>query len=156
MDDTKMIGTAVGHFYNDLGEWPIWLDGRFGLPGRSDVKMNFLRTLRNGQTLPGDPNVYLQTGWVNSSLEDQLITDSRAYPTSGERAWRGPYIEQLRKDPWGVDYLVDVNGLWPEYEAGTTTAFVVSSGPNRTLETPLGVQSLALSPGGDDIVFRLK
>lgn len=155
--DVTMISAAIGNFYNDLGEWPIWVDGRFWLLGHDTTKINFLRTFRNGQTLPNDPNFYLsQPGWLSGSLEDHLILNNRGYPTSGEMAWRGPYIDPLRKDPWGVDYLVDVNGLWPEYETGATTAFVISTGPNRTIETPLGQQSLVLTAGGDDVVFRLK
>ena len=72
------------------------------------------------------------------STDDFLTND-----TFSVRNWRGPYLAETPSDPWGSAYLVNVNGFFN----GKERVWVISAGPNRTLET--GAKSTTL--GGDDI-----
>jgi prepilin-type N-terminal cleavage/methylation domain-containing protein len=163
IEDNEMIGDGMGEFYNDLGEWPIWRNGSNITP--TGLRYSVLRG-------PGaDPAIGVGTGWPALTgvtvdlLENHLGVNTpgnnsaNAYPTgNGERAWRGPYIERFRPDPWGNRYLVNVEWLW--YGTVLTNrfrpVFVVSAGPNETIETAYSQTGPALTVGGDDLIFRIK
>ncbi|MFH0803861.1 MAG: hypothetical protein V1877_01965, partial [Candidatus Tagabacteria bacterium] len=91
--------------------------------------------------------------------------------------FRGPYLSNslipgmtgaattfLSKDPWGNKYFVNIKYLQPEHLAHGTpnreVVFVISAGPNETLETDFSQDLLTGGPsagkfavGGDDIVY---
>jgi len=155
--DVKMIGSAIGAFNKDMREWPIWAAGAATTAG--DVKHALLSSA--GGDEPGDTLEFLVAGAVlgtTDTLEDQLITNVPAYPTTGKRKWMGPYLEKMSEDPWGNKYYVTVFGLQPaNLTPGSEKAvFVVSAGPNEELETDLNVSVTAFSAGGDDITYRIQ
>jgi prepilin-type N-terminal cleavage/methylation domain-containing protein len=163
IEDGEMISLAIGEFQNELGEWPIWRNGSNITP--TGLRYSVLRG-------PGtDPAMGAGMGWpaltgVTVDLLENHIqfntpgsSGANAYPTgNGERAWRGPYMERFRPDPWGNRYLANVEWLW----YGTVLAnrfrpvFVISAGPNETIETAYSQTGPGLTVGGDDLVFRIK
>jgi type II secretory pathway pseudopilin PulG len=160
--DVKNIGSAVGDFFNDLGDWPIWANGQDRRAAATKISL-----------LTGPGNLPTQTGAPGAgnidTLENQLLlnapngdgTATNRYPNPadnpGERnAWRGPYIEQVRSDPWGNAYLVSVRYLWPENISNNIPVIVLSAGPDGNVDTDFEQPGLNLTIGGDDIVFRIK
>lgn len=114
---------------------------------------------------------------VENTIGDQI---SNRYKTRGNylgdpsRGWSGPYVSQLPKtDPWGNKYIVNIREAHVRHlsdpafasihqtfqsEGGLikTAIFVISAGPNRTLETSSEQSADGFRPLGDDIVFRIK
>jgi len=93
------------------------------------------------------------TGWVGPSmgnLKAAMNENSLLLTTSGASAWNGPYTGFVGEDPWGSKYLVTARAL----RAGSNlTGFVLSAGPNRTVETQLNQnRGTTFTVGGDDIV----
>jgi general secretion pathway protein G len=165
--DCQRIAAAMGLFYSDVGEWPIWKDGtNFGEPNDAKAK------LLDGSA--GDVPTFTGTGWtsvwINSTFVDSLTGQlghnvpssdaSKAYPTTGKRAWRGPYLAEgyltMKPDPWGVRYLVNVEFLWPQNINGSKPVFVISGGPDKEIDTAYDQTGPDLTVSDDDIAFRIK
>lgn len=153
--DTELIGAAIGQFYNDTGFMPV-SSNYGGATTRNDV-----------ETLEGPSSATSPVGesafdWFvedEDSLEDQLITNNANYPTVGSNRWKGPYLSQLRPDPWGNRYIVNVKWIQPDNMDTQNTCFVLSAGPNGIIETRFDGLLLGKpleGPGGDDIVCRIK
>jgi hypothetical protein len=83
-------------------------------------------------------------------LQNNLLSDGTRYPTTGEFAWRGPYLLENPEDPWGNRFISNVKWLQPG--ATPHAVWVLSAGPNRIIETTFSQATLA----GDDIGFRVK
>jgi len=65
-----------------------------------------------------------QEVWNLNSSQAGLVS-----ATSGFANWQGPYIQSVRKDPWGSDYFFD-----PDYQipkGGPKFPVVGSFGPNK-------------------------
>jgi hypothetical protein len=74
-------------------------------------------------------------------------------PTNGKTAWKGAYLE-LASDPWGTRYYLTAANLRPD---SANAAFVLSAGPNQTLDTPMNQpRGASVSIGGDDIMTRIR
>jgi prepilin-type N-terminal cleavage/methylation domain-containing protein len=99
---------------------------------------------------------------TRDTLENHLIlntpggTVGKAYVVTGKLAWQGPYLPSVQPDPWGNAYLVNIGNGDPA--AVTKKAvFVISAGPNGTLETNADAALTAIvTPVGDDIVARIQ
>ena len=156
--DTRNLGAAIGKFYGDTGNWPIWVastdmtaDG-----GRYEL-------LDTTEGEEADQNTGI-TGWdatgagVADTFDAQLINNTPAYSTSGRRAWKGPYLghESATADPWGTKYYANVEFLQPANVSGAKPVFVLSAGPNKLIETAFSQTGPGLAVGGDDITFRVK
>lgn len=154
-EDVKILGTAIGDFYMDMGEWPVWANGT--AIGASDTKFRVLKGTGNDPNF-GASGFPTLDGASADNLADQLMLNAPAYTTSGRNAWKGPYIEQFREDPWGNKYLVNAEWLWPGSggEMGNKPVFVLSAGPNKLVETAYNQTGPGMIVGGDDIVFRIK
>jgi len=177
-EDVKMIGTSIGNFYNDLGEWPVWRDGT-AMTGTgttatawSVLKFGAINTATgavtsadatvgaSGWTVTGlDQTSGAQHLWINDPAGTGL--PATAYPNNVtdptlKYAWRGPYIEQFRADPWGNNYLCNVIQVWPGSEQGNGVCYVLCAGPDKILQTTYAQPGPAMAVAGDDIVFRIK
>ena len=97
------------------------------------------------------------SGWLitsTGSIDAFLNANNLGLPTTargGRITYRGPYVDLITADPWGNQYLVNADNL----RRGETTnvGYVISAGPNGTLETALDQSSLSI--GGDDIVAQV-
>ena len=152
--DVELIGAATGAFYNDLGDWPVWQVGTARQSGNAKAALLYGPGALPGQSGP-------PSGDTADTLVNQLGINTPAYPTNvGDPtlpyAWRGPYLEQFRADPWGQAYLVNVKFIWPGEEQGNKPVFVLSSGPNRLMDTDFEQAGPTMVIGEDDIVYRIK
>lgn len=153
--DVKVVGSALGQFYRDVGKGPIGTAGDVDIlysPGNAP-------TVSTTPAWPSDPSASVDSA---EAMADHLISNAAGYdssPPSGVRPaqgvfWQGPYMSEVRADPWGNMYVAWVHG----FATGADQAvYVVSAGPDGTLETaPAQSQTGELSIGGDDIAFRVR
>jgi len=176
--DTKMIGIAIHSFMQSTGFVPAYKLG--SLRGPTDPVFLILET--QGE----EPGVDETLLWPDKAedrdrLENHLLTNLPSgtgprYPRVGEiswsrtKGWDGPYLASLpSSDPWGNRYFVTVQFLTAQgvntaledesIELGNgqrAAAFVISSGPNRQIETKFGQPTDSFTRGGDDIVYRIQ
>ena len=71
--------------------------------------------------------------------------DEECYDVS---MYKGPYLPGVEADPWGNQYVLGASN----FNVANGPVYVLSAGPNGTLDTPMS--SIAL--GGDDIGLRIK
>ena len=151
--DTKALGEALLAFNKDTARFPIFQSGTATTP--SDSVYVVLRTAE------GDTPAANDATWLSATADtftNQLEKNApggagTAYPTTGDFAWRGPYMGPIRMDPWGNRYLSNANKLLPN---ASNAVWVLSAGPNETVETTFSQGRAAPTVGGDDIAYRIK
>ena len=151
--DARAITTSLLAHKRDTARFPIY----------SSIA-NANTDTEAGVVLVGDGTILADAGgvdWTLSGLttiglDDYLNTNQLTLPTSargGRVAYRGPYLN-VASDPWNNAYLVTAHAL---KNSRSDHAFVISAGPNSTLETdrtqPI---SGSVTVGGDDIVSRIQ
>jgi prepilin-type N-terminal cleavage/methylation domain-containing protein len=149
-NDARAIGEAILNFHKDLAKWPVYAASPL-TPANAT-----LRRLNSAGNVPGTSGATAE--WVDASNSDDLddhlaknnLPDASQYPSTGEFAWRGPYLAEAPADPWGNRFIVNVRWLQPG--ASPNVVWVLSAGPNTVIETTFAQPSLA----GDDIGFRLR
>ena len=149
--DVKAIGAAISAFNKDMRTWPIWASGT--ATKATDDKYDVLYSEAGDDAAVASGKTF-DTSTNGDSLEDQLLTNDPGYPTSGKRKWRGPYLESINGDPWGNKYYVNVKYLQPGQSG--YAVFVLSAGPNGTIDTDAEQTVTGFTAGGDDIVYRIK
>lgn len=113
--DLRTIQLAIELLANDTNKWP----------GPNDLR-------EVGKKEKAEVEV-----WDLNSGQAGLVTTNGAFPN-----WKGPYLQSVPKDPWGMDYFFD-----PDYFIGGKEYVVVGSfGPNKV------GQNLYDS---DDIILKL-
>ncbi len=164
-NETQVIAAAMASFYKDLGRWPTW-------DGSQANYADYLYVLY-GPTTANDMNTggyytYWSKGgtWGSTRgdyFDNQLMRnnpgEAGAYQTTGELRWNGPYLTDLKPDPWGTIYSSNVISLW--YTGGDYeyyAVFVLSAGPNKVANTSVAQDYRNVKPalGGDDIGVRIK
>ena len=157
--DTRNLGAAIGKFYADTGNWPVWFSS-------ANMNTNALKydLLVSADGARADQATGI-TGWdetitgaAKDTFTDQLIDNVPAYSTSGRRGWKGPYLghESATADPWGTKYYANVEFLRPSEVGGAKPVVVLSAGPNKLIETVFDQAGPGLTVCGDDIIFRVK
>lgn len=151
--EAQKIADGLLSFNKNTGKWAIFQSG---------VNITTLSAIYTTLAGPGtDPACSgCSSDWLSAnrgSLADILETNVPSYTLVGKYAWRGPYISQIGTDPWGNAYLVNAASL---AFGVNRAAFVLSAGPNGTVETTftqnIGSGSSAVSIGGDDIIGRVR
>ncbi len=158
--DVQSIAAAIGLMYGDTGLWPVWTAGTV-TTGTGDFE---ILVSNDGEHPDDDAGLSGEDAWdtttkaASDDLDDQLIINAASYNTTvgDRRIWRGPYLEKVLADPWGMKYMVNVDYLKPANVGGAGPVFVLSAGPNKLVETEFEQTGPSFTPGGDDIVFRLK
>jgi prepilin-type N-terminal cleavage/methylation domain-containing protein len=150
--DVKNIAASILQYNTDTKVWPIYKTNG-DVPNGTGVY--------DVASTPGDtPSLGTgSTDWTTgiltgtTSLDVLLNTNFLGLPTTGPRAWKGAYL-QIGTDPWGSAYFVTTANLKPD---STFAAYVISAGPNQSIETPYHPpKGATLTPGGDDIVQRIR
>jgi type II secretory pathway pseudopilin PulG len=162
-NDVTQIASAVVNFQRDLGLGAFVRNGRAwgaDTDARDFVQVLVSRGDAPRATSPG------AAAWIDKAsdlLEEHLLFNARAYPMLKAGlgiAWRGPYLSMpLDADPWGTEYLVNNSCLVPAAQRGMTddcAVFVISAGPNRTIDTPFMQPVVRASVFGDDIAVRIQ
>ncbi len=167
-NESETIATAVLSYYKDVGAWPY--TNANGPTGNAITRMTSSTTVATaagagagaGATNWGTYGTAKPLGdylYYNNPDDDSSPTGAGAdqanadWPTTGQTAWKGPYLDQYSfNDPWGKAYVVNVRYAPGGSYTGTLRhkVFVLSAGPNGTWETPYsdGVVEEIL---GDDI-----
>ncbi len=153
--DTKSLGEAILAFNKDTARFPIYQSGVAVSP--ADPVFDVLTTA-DGDTPEAGVDASSWLSAISDTFENQLKKNTpggngAAYPTTGEFAWRGPYIGSIKKDPWGNRYVCNASRLRPDINEA---AWVLSAGPNETIETVFSQKRSSLVIGGDDIAYRIK
>lgn len=163
--DVRSIGDVMTAFQRTFGDFPIFRSGTdrtLDDASTFDILFGPGTLPELGASVDGTKWEPVDDGTLDDSetgddadeLSDQLIDNAPGYPTTGKFRWEGPYLEDLQEDPWGRAYLVNAENLRPaQGEAG----YVISAGPNGTLETDFEIaRTGTVSPGGDDVLFRVR
>ncbi len=154
-NETQVIAAAMVSFFKDLGRWPT-------SDGTSAADYLYLLY---GPGNPASGVAYWRSdaGWSDDRkdrFENHLVENDPKdgawdYPTTGDFAWRGPYLTQLKPDPWSDHYSCNVAYLW--YAGGNTYAvMVLSAGPDRYFDTPVAQVKESAQIYDDDIGVRLQ
>ena len=168
-NDVKKIAAALVQFNTDTKLWPIYTG--------SSTPTNVNTGAYDVQSTSGNAAVIgTATGWpaavtgtTSGTLDSVMNSNALNLATTGKTAWKGPYTE-LGPDPWGTRYYVTSIFLEPGcistrggscVAVGTNGAtpsavFVISAGPNQTLETNFDQATNNFVVNGDDIVARIK
>lgn len=162
-NEAQVIGAAIGSFFKDVGRWPT-----------AGTTLADTQTLlySNGGTDPAaaDAAVTDEEVWVSTTapttsdtFENHLVSNAPAgvgdadYPITGELRWRGPYITEIKADPWGSKYSCNIGRTYTSTTAGVLDFVgIYSAGPDRAANTSAIQVATAVTLGGDDILFRLQ
>jgi general secretion pathway protein G len=135
--DCKSLSTALLVARKDLGLWP-------NLYGASCTPTATL--LRGAGTQPANLAAMGFNAELAIRFRDVLMRDDEeCYDTN---MYKGPYLPGVEADPWGNQYVLGASN----FNVANAPVYVLSAGPNGTLETP--ASSIAI--GGDDIGLRIK
>jgi len=161
--ECQTIAAAIMQFYRDNGFYPAWKVARNGGPG---LPQNRLQLLVSPGNVPLEEQTSGWTSGVAGLLSEQIVGDIPGYtlrtPTS-QSGWSGPYVSsEINADPWGNRYVVNIE-LIDTTAAATglngrvkAAVWVLSAGPNGTIETLYNQSILIAALGGDDIGIRLQ
>lgn len=162
-NDTQTIGAAVIQFYRDNGFFPQWSASNAGGPGTNANKVDLLVGPGNIPAVAA-PNTW--TMGTTDALEDQLMTNAPGYTNrtaTSAFGWNGPYVSNvINPDPWNNRYMVNVGLLDPSQGTqaaggGTKNAvWVITAGPNGTIETTYSQSITVAVVSSDDIGLRLQ
>ena len=106
--------------------------------------------------------------WVDSAVVDLLDNQLRvnrhgyAMTRSGPRTgWNGPYLSrEIGADPWGNRYMINTGNLKESPkrsgQCAACAVFVISAGPDGTLQTPFDQPVVNANIMGDDIGVRVQ
>jgi type II secretory pathway pseudopilin PulG len=163
-NDCQTIASGIYQFFRDTGYFPLWRVARDGGAGDPASRLQLLVS-RGNISIEDVPTLW--TTGAAGGLADQLVNNTPRYalrtPTS-QFGWNGPYFSpDIAADPWGNRYVVNIALI--DLSPGATTAsgqtkmavWVLSAGPNGTIETPFASSILnAVPPAGDDIGTRIQ
>jgi prepilin-type N-terminal cleavage/methylation domain-containing protein len=170
--DAQTIASAIQQMYKDTGRWPFYKVGTSKLShtvadDATDLTSNATCTT-GACTDTAKPEIGMSTGWTLTKLDsiaNQLILNTpfgtgTAYPLTGSRAWKGPYLDRVPNlDPWGRSYVVNIINADPDLEGFATQKWVIvaSAGPDGILDTSASaLGSSNPQAAGDDVVARVK
>ena len=161
--DCQTVASAIGNFARDNGFYPAWAkanNGGVGLP------QNRLQILVSPGRIPFEEEPTHWTTGIAGLLSDQLAGDIPGYAIrklTSPFGWNGPYLSsEIGADPWGNRYVVNIELIDSSPSAAgaggriKAAVWVLSAGPNGTIETPFNQSILTAVRGGDDLAVRLQ
>ncbi len=156
MADARVIADAVRLYQRDVGAYPIYDNTTEQIADNPGAADQFLAGPAGGGT-PSAGVVAWASNVATTTLTSYLNSNYLGRSTTatlGKVAFRGPYLGSLEADPWGNKYYITAGNLT---NSSTKWAFVISAGPNGSLDTdPATLRTTTLTPGGDDIVVVVK
>ena len=162
-NDCQTLASAIFQFYRDTGFFPVWRIAKNGGPG---LPANRLQVLASRGNMPLEDVPTLWSTGAIGGMAEQLVNNAPGYslktPTS-QFGWNGPYFSsEIGSDPWGNRYLVNIGLIDTSPGAMTLSGqqklavWVLSAGPNGTIETPFTLPILNAVAAGDDIAVRIQ
>jgi len=154
--DVRTIADAIKLYQRDTGRYPIY--DSFAAYGTDTVaKADF--TTGSGSTPTdgtGGSSWALGTQTATTSLELYLNNNYSGVVVSSfpKATFNGPYIATIDSDPWGNKYFLTAGNL---SRGSANHAFVISAGPDGTLQTSRDIAATAnFAASGDDVVAVIK
>lgn len=154
--DVSQLAKAIIQFRQDVDRWPV---------NRNSIRVRLLfGELDNNND--GIPDIgTIPPGWPaipaanRASLNHELVNNgeniAQGTSTVGAVTWKGPYLTEIRADPWGNPYLV--NAEWLGVLANPLPAvYVVSAGPGRPVAVETPYNGGNPPAGSDDIIRRIQ
>ena len=157
-NDVRNIATAVISFNTDTRLWPIYVlssdipngDVHDALETVGDTAA--LGSLTSGSN--GDAWLGFVTN-SNGSIAGLVNENSLGLTTTGTSGWNGAYLNDIDTDPWGTKYYF--NGAHLKPGSGNNAVFVLSPGPNKTIDTEYAqAANSTFTVGDDDVVQRIR
>ena len=162
-NDVQTIAAATVQFYKDNGFFPQWTVAVSGGPGTAANKVDLLVS-------PGNvPAVGIANTWTTGTadtLAHQLLNNTPMYSVktaTSQFGWNGPYLtSDIGADPWNNRYMVNVasidttQGVQTSGGATKSAVWVVSAGPNGTIDTAYAQPVTTALIAGDDLGTRLQ
>jgi prepilin-type N-terminal cleavage/methylation domain-containing protein len=165
-NEVQVIAGAVGSFFKDTGRWPT-------SDGTTLTDTVQLLYTSSGEVPALDSTVTDEEYWLSDAsgwsgtlvdtFEHHLVENNPGggatnYPDDTtspkpELRWKGPYITELKADPWGNQYSCNI---WYTFNTTTNAVGVWSAGPNRIANTSAIQAATAVTIGGDDILYRIQ
>jgi prepilin-type N-terminal cleavage/methylation domain-containing protein len=154
--DVRTIADAVKLYHRDTGRYPVY-DSAAAYGTDTVSKAVFATSSGNTATdATGGSSWQLGSAVATTSLELYLNNNYSGVVGSSfpKTSFNGPYIATIDSDPWANKYYLTAGNL---SKGSTNHAFVISAGPDGTLQTSRDVATSAnLSAGGDDIIAIIK
>ena len=169
--EVKLIGVSILSFMQDTGYAPAFLLG--SKIGPNDGITMILES--EGSDPDDSTGTWPLKDGPSDLLKHHIVEnnpgDSKtAYIRVGEldyarfQGWNGPYMSKVpAQDPWGDRYLVNIGFATSQGSAGANlparrkpAVFVISAGPNRSIETKYLQAADEFIEGGDDLIFRIQ
>ncbi len=166
-NEVQVIGAAMTSFYKDLGRWPTWngsaanyADYLYMLNGPGNMPTNYDHSVAHSYWWRS----YNDGNGRGDLFSNQLISNNpkgsgTGYVTTGEYKWHGPYLTEVKADPWGSYYACNVRYLYytPSTAGNPYAVFVWSAGPDRQADTQFDQDVTGtVTVGDDDIAMRLR
>ena len=165
--ETESIAVALSALYKDTAQWPYTnANGPSGnsvsrLIGSTNVATGAATGAgagaanwgTYGTSKPLGDFLYWNNPDDNSSATGNNADESQDYATTGEAAWKGPYLDNYDvEDPWGHAYVVNVRYLPGGAYGGAVRhkVMVLSAGPDGRWSTPFS-DATTETVMGDDI-----
>lgn len=157
-NEAQVIGAAMASFFKDVGRWPT-ADG-------TDAALGDALTLIHGGV--GDDPAGGIADWDKDTaaattdiFEYHLVdnnpgnaaNDYTPWSDATKMGWNGPYIGEIKPDPWGVYYACNVVNAYDS--PNNLGAWVLSFGVNRNAETTWATPRTTIAPEGDDVGVRI-
>ncbi|MEE9200753.1 MAG: prepilin-type N-terminal cleavage/methylation domain-containing protein [Candidatus Brocadiales bacterium] len=167
--DVNGISAAISLFHKDTGVWPVREDSstptgvtilRSGNANANFTAFGTETTEGNVKdpALADDSMVWSSGASGAQAMVNHLTLDNPGGSTStpnhgyidADVNWNGPYMPQTFNDPWGRNYLVYVNAFVERSVGGEDVyVWIITGGPNETLETDVNSPILNNSPAPD-------
>lgn len=148
-NDIRNIAAAIISFNTDTRIWPIYVD-------QSDIPNGdaYDALVSDGDVAAMGLGITSWTTGTNGDLRGIVNENSLLLDTTGVRKWNGAYMNDISTDPWGTAYYFTSAHLKP---GSANAAFVISAGPDKTLDTEYSQNhSAPFAVGGDDLVQRIR
>jgi len=169
--EVKLIGISVLSFMQDTGYAPAFLLGNKIGPNDGITMI-----LESEGTDPDDSTgTWPLKDGAKDLLKHQIVENNpgdskNPYIRVGDlsyarfQGWNGPYMSKVSAgDPWGDRYLVNIGFATSQGAAAANlpagrkpAVFVISAGPNRSIETKYLQAADEFIEGGDDLIFRIQ
>jgi len=163
-NETQVIAAAIASFYKDLGRWPT-SNGTTGNPDYIYLLYSSQGDVPSRNTSVTNSQYWLSNqGWaadrkdtfLNHLIENDPRDASVDYnSTNRDFKWNGPYISEIKPDPWGSQYSCNI--VYTFYNGGNQNAVgIFSAGKNRTSDTQVNQPISTFQVGEDDIIQRIQ